>query len=221
MTKIKICGIMKEEHARAVAENKADFIGFVFAQSPRKISPSLAKTLGFIAKQNYKAIQTVGVFVNASVETMEKIADRCQLDWIQLSGEEPWIICRRLSRPVIKVIHMNRNMRTEDSLKHLEYLSKQIGDKEHIFLLDSVVTDRYGGTGLTFDWKLAQPVTERFPIILAGGLSSRNVVEALNLAKPMGIDVSTGVENAPGDKDITKIKEFIETVRNYDNQLPG
>ena len=90
MIKIKICGIKNEEQALAAAGAGADFIGLVFAQSPRQVTPAQAEKIVAVLKQKAASVETVGVFVNAHIGTVNRIAERCQLDWVQLSGDEPW-----------------------------------------------------------------------------------------------------------------------------------
>lgn len=214
MTKIKICGIQTEEHAVAVAKAGADFIGFVFAPSPRQVTQAQARKIVLALQDHNYDIRKVGVFVNTPLPTILRIADTCALDWIQLSGDEPWAFCRELKRPVIKVIRISRNYRAEDIGKHLEYSSKRLGEQQHIFMLDSNTREKYGGTGTRFNWKLAVPIARKFPVIVAGGLTPDNVTQAIETLHPWGVDVSSGVETK-GVKDLDKIHQFIENVRKY------
>jgi len=215
MTRIKICGIKEEEHAAAIAGAGVDFIGLMFAESPRQVTPARAGKIVAALKNSKAAIETVGVFVNARAGTINRIAEKCHLDWVQLSGDEPWGLCREIERPVIKVIRVSRNNRPEQVLRDLEYGNKILGKQKHMFLLDSKARDKYGGSGMKFDWKLAIPIAERFPVIVAGGLTPDNVAEAIKVISPWGVDVSTGVETK-GAKDMEKIMKFIEAVRRTD-----
>jgi phosphoribosylanthranilate isomerase len=215
MTAIKICGIKSEEHALAAAWADADFIGLVFAESPRQVTPALAEKIVAALKKERAKAKTVGVFVNTPAPTVRKIADACRLDWVQLSGDETWEYCSELSRPVIKVIRVSHEYQPESVCKHLAYGRKIMGEKKYIFLLDASVKERYGGTGMTFDWNLAKPIAEKFPVIIAGGLKPENVGRAIRLIKPWGVDVSTGVETK-GLKDVRKMVRFIEAVREAD-----
>ena len=215
MTSIKICGIKNEEDALAAAEAGADFIGLVFASSPRQVTTAQAEKIVTALKKSRAEAETVGVFVNTPAPTVRKIADICHLDWVQISGDEPWEYCVELSRPVIKVIRVSRNYQPEPVCKHLTYGRKMIGAQKHIFLLDSSTREKYGGTGMTFDWNLALPIAEQFPVIIAGGLNPENVGRAIKLIKPWGVDVSTGVETK-GIKDMKKIIKFIKAVREAD-----
>jgi phosphoribosylanthranilate isomerase len=213
MTRIKICGISTEEHALAAAKAGADFIGLVFAQSPRQVNVSQARKITRTLKENGHNVQTVGVFVNTPLATIISIAGRLHLDWVQLSGDEPPAFCRELQMPVIKVIRVSRNYHPENIIEHIAYADRLLSGQEHMFLLDSNARKKYGGTGMTFDWNLARPVAERFPIIVAGGLTPENVAEAISIIKPWGVDVSSGVEKVRGTKDIEKVRSFISSVR--------
>jgi phosphoribosylanthranilate isomerase len=215
MTHIKICGIKEEEHALAIAEAGADFIGLVFAQSPRQITPARAEKIVTALKNSKATTQVVGVFVNTPILRVNKIADSCHLDWVQLNGDEPWGYCRNLVTPLIKVIRVSRHQKPEQVCADLSYGIKILGKQKHLFLLDSNAREKYGGTGRAFDWKLAQPVAEQFSTIIAGGLTPENVAEAIRTIKPWGVDVSTGVETR-GTKDMTKVIKFIEAVRKAD-----
>jgi len=215
MTFIKICGIKNEEDALATAEAGADFIGLVFAASPRQVTPALAVKIKTALKKNKARAKSVGVFVNAPAPTVRKIADACHLDWIQLSGDESWEYGAELGRPMIKVIKFSRNEPLEAVGRQMNDGKKIMGKNKYMFLLDSSTADKYGGTGITFDWKLAKPIAERFPVIIAGGLNPGNVGRVIKLIKPWGVDVSTGVETK-GAKDMKKIIQFIEAVNEAD-----
>ncbi len=215
MIRVKICGITSEEQALAATQAGADFIGLVFAASPRQIAPSRARKIVASLRESGAAAQTVGVFVNTPVARVNKIADSCGLDWVQLSGDEPWEYCRQLARPVIKVVRISRGSGPEPVCHDLAYGQKLLGQQPHIFMLDASVASRYGGTGRTFDWDLARPIAARFPVIIAGGLRPANVAAAIEIIAPWGVDVSSGVETK-GVKDLKKIRDFIRKVRQND-----
>ena len=215
MIRIKICGIKNEEHALAAARAGADFIGLVFAQSPRQVRPARAEKIVAALKKEKARTKTVGVFVNARAGRMDRIADACRLDWVQLSGDEPWETCRELGRPVIKVVRVSRNFRASSVNEHLAYGHRLLGRQKHIFLLDANVREKYGGTGMTFSWDMARPIAARFPVIVAGGLTPENVAEAIKIIRPWGVDVSSGVETG-GVKDVEKILKFIAAAREAD-----
>jgi phosphoribosylanthranilate isomerase len=215
MTYIKICGIKSGEDALAAAEAGADFIGVVFATSPRQVTPADAEKITSSLKKNKTKAKTVGVFVNERMPTVRNITDTCRLDWVQLSGDESWEYCAELARPVIKVVKFKRNEQAEIINRQLYEGKKTMGKNRHIFLLDTATPDKYGGTGMTFDWNLAKPITEQFQVIIAGGLNPGNVGRAIKIIKPWGVDVSTGVETK-GAKDMKKVIKFIEAVREAD-----
>jgi phosphoribosylanthranilate isomerase len=212
MTHIKICGIKEEDHALELAAAGVDFIGLVFAPSPRQVTNARAKRIISALKKAEAAIETVGVFVNRPSSVVKRTAESCNLDWVQLNGDEPWEYCRELNMPIIKVIRVSRHYQPEQILADLDYGTRILGEQKHIFLLDANARDKYGGTGRKFDWNMAKLPARKFSVIVAGGLTPRNVAEAIRTISPWGVDVSTGVETK-GIKDASKIKKFIEAVR--------
>lgn len=197
MVKIKICGITNFEDAITAVKLGADFIGFVFAPSPRRITPETARA---IISQLSDEVVTVGVFTAESAGQVKGIADYCRLGWLQFHGDEPPDYCRLFSQKVIKAVRV----RDRDSLKSLtDY-------KVDAFLLDTYREDKFGGTGEVFDWKIALEAKRYGQIFLSGGLDPENVAEAIKMARPYGVDVSSGIESKPGKKDIDKMRAFIE-----------
>jgi phosphoribosylanthranilate isomerase len=215
LTHIKICGIKEEAHALELARAGIDFIGLVFAPSSRQVTKVQAKKIAATVRSVKNNTEVVGVFVNTPAPTIKKIVEICDLDRVQLSGDEPWALCRELDLPIIKVIRVSRNYKAEQICADLEYGDKLLINQKHIFLLDANARDKYGGSGMKFDWKLAVPIAKRVPVIVAGGLTPDNVKEAINLIRPWGVDVSSGVETK-GAKDMEKILKFIENVKEAD-----
>jgi len=211
VTRVKICGIRDETHALAAVEAGADFIGLVLAPSERQVSPARAREIADAVKKSSAATKVVGVFVNAPVFQINEIADFCALDVIQLSGNESWEDCREIANPVIKAIRIGRQS-PEDICAELSAASRLLARRRFVTLLDSEVEGKYGGTGESFNWGLAQEVARRFPVIIAGGLDPQNVAILIKTVSPWGVDVSTGVESN-GLKDASKIRAFIEAVR--------
>ena len=216
MTRVKICGIREEVHALAAAEAGADFIGLVFAPSQRQVTPAQAEKIATAVKQSGNDTGVVGIFVNMPAPEVNKIADSCNLDWVQLSGNESWEYCREITKPLIKVIGIGQRQSPQQICTALASGVKFLTNQTHIYLLDSQVKGKYGGTGTTFDWSLARQAAEQFPVIIAGGLTPENIARAIKIAAPWGVDVSSGVE-VDGIKHIARIRALIEAVRRADD----
>lgn len=212
MTRVKICGISDKNHALAAVEAGADFIGLVFAPSRRQVSPQKALPLVEVVRGLGSRPAVVGVFVNAAAQEVNHIADYCQLDWVQLSGDETWQYCQELKKAIIKVIHVSSGQKTDEILADIETGYQLLPEKELVCLLDSRVGGAYGGTGQVFNWQLAREVSVRFPVMIAGGLTPANVGQLVREVQPWGVDVSTGVESN-GLKDASKIRAFVKAVR--------
>jgi phosphoribosylanthranilate isomerase len=232
MTLVKICGMREPRHAITAADAGADFIGVIFAPSRRRVSvdqaQAIARALGagqatadgppldalndarwfsqwarsIEALLGRKRPLLVGVFADAEPETINSIADSCGLDLVQFSGHEAWGMCLEIARPVIKAI------RVSASASARSVLGTMRPGTAALCLLDSDVKGVLGGSGQTFDWEVARGVAAKRPIILAGGLTPENVGEAVRLAKPWAVDVSSGVET-DGLKDVAKVRAFI------------
>ncbi|MBF0294692.1 MAG: phosphoribosylanthranilate isomerase [Magnetococcales bacterium] len=201
MPRVKICGITSIEDAMAAVAAGADALGFVFhARSKRYIPPRRAmKIVGRLPP----FITSIGLFVNASREEIGKVVAECCLDAIQLHGDEAPGECRGLPGRVIKAI---RVAGPEDLLGVDRYPVSAI-------LLDAKCESHYGGTGRTFDWNLLEGLQCPLPLILAGGLDPDNVAMAVRQVRPYAVDVSSGVESAPGIKDHERMALFVRRVR--------
>ena len=201
MTKIKICGLHNIETALAACEAGADAIGFVFYEkSVRNITPAQAAA---IIKTLPPFVVTVGLFVNPSVEYVREILEVVPLSCLQFQGQETDAFCAQFNRPFIKALHVKPG----EPLPDFNAYPNARG-----FLLDTFVKGNPGGTGQAFDWTQV-PRNVNKPLMLAGGLNADNVQEAIRIAKPYAVDVSSGVESAPGVKSIEKIKQFCERVK--------
>jgi len=216
MTRVKICGIKEEAHALVAAEAGADFIGLVFAPSPRQVTLAQAERIARVVKESYPATEVVGLFVNAPATEVNTIADICHLDWVQLSGDEPWEYCLEIAKPLIKVVHVSEQQKPEEISETLAYGASILKRRKHLYLIDSFTQGKYGGTGKTFNWELARQAASQFPVIIAGGLTPENVAQAIKQVAPWGVDVSSGVE-ADGIKHPARIKAFIQAVRRADD----
>lgn len=199
--RIKICGITNKEDALAAAHLGADALGFVFATSPRKVSIESARE---IIKTLPPFVHTVGVFVDEDSQKVSSIAAQCGLDILQFHGNESVDYCSRFDRRVIKAVRLQ----SRDELKNLSrYVDVVDG-----LLLDTYVPNKPGGTGITFDWKLAVEARRYGRIILAGGLNPDNVATAVSTVRPYAVDASSGLERSAGVKDHQKMAQFIKRV---------
>ena len=201
-SKVKICGITNIDDALAAVDAGADAIGMVFYRdSKRFINPQDAEKI-IVAVGPF--VTTVGLFVNESIEVVERVQREIGLHLIQLHGDEEVAYCEQLTVPYIKAIRM-----AEDIDPELAMLGFP---RAAAFLFDAWQADQYGGTGTSFDWHRVSSIPER-PIILAGGLSVDNVVEAVTLTRPYAVDVSGGVESSPGRKDHLLMDRFIKLAK--------
>lgn len=203
MTKVKICGLSRIEDIQYCNELTPDFIGFIldFPKSKRNITFDKAKELKSILN---KDIKSVGVFVNANIDTITKYCTENIIDIIQLHGNEDvkYIneLKSRINKPITKAIRVQ-------SAEEIVQADKLPCD---YLLLDTYVSNMVGGSGLTFDWSIIPQISK--PFFLAGGLNANNVSKAIEMCNPFAVDVSSSVED--GDfKSYNKIKEFIHKVR--------
>jgi phosphoribosylanthranilate isomerase len=200
--KIKICGLTNVEDALAAVEAGADLLGFVlWEKSLRHVTVERARE---IARQLPPGTQRAGVFVDATVEQVMFSLRTCDFSALQFHGSETPSFCRQFGVMTIKAFRV----RDADSLRAIA------GYDTDAFLLDSQVEGRLGGTGETFDWSLAAAAMKfGRPVFLAGGLTPENVAAAIRTAQPYGVDVSSGVESAPGKKDHRKMRDFVAAAR--------
>lgn len=204
MVRIKICGITNIEDALAAVEAGADALGFVFYnKSPRNISPDQAAAL---IRRLPPFVQTVGLFVNEELAVVNGIADRCGLDIVQLHGDETPEYCSGVRRRLIKAFRV----KDETCLDLIN------GYDVAACLLDAWSPTAYGGTGKTFNWEIAAAAAASKRIILAGGLTPENVAAAVRAVRPYAVDVSSGVESAPGIKDPEKMRSLVRNARSAD-----
>jgi len=200
-TRIKICGICSVADAMSACNAGADSIGLVFVdQSPRKVK---ADTAIEIVSKIPPFITIVGLFVNNSRDEILQVLSRVHLDLLQFHGDEDEAFCDSFDLPYIKVIRVKKD--TDLSAFCFKYASAKG------ILLDSYKKGIAGGTGEAFDWDLI-PEDLPLPVILAGGLNPGNVAEAVKKTRPWAVDVSSGVEASPGNKDREKIEQFIGAV---------
>ena len=206
-TRIKICGITSVEDALAAARLGADAIGLVFyPPSPRYVEVEQAAE---IAAALPPFVTTVGLFVNADEQTIADVVSRVRIDLIQFHGNECKDYCGLHQRPYIKAVRMSDDV---DLDKQLNDFSQARG-----LLLDTYKAGVPGGTGEQFNWDRV-PAHVAGKIILAGGLTPENVKDAVAQVNPYAVDVSGGVESAPGKKDTEKMARFIEAVRSQESR---
>jgi phosphoribosylanthranilate isomerase len=202
--KLKICGITNLEDARYSAAAGADFLGFILhPQSPRNVEPRAIRELS----EWLSGVDTVGVFVDVNADVVNQVALDCGFSFVQLHGDESPEYCARIDAPVIKVF------RVADSTDPTA-LWNAAADYEGVadyFLFDTYSTVARGGTGQTFDWNILGGYPLGTPFFLSGGISAANVAEAVAIARPFAIDVSSSIELSPGKKDFDRLAAFVET----------
>ena len=206
MTKVKICGITNTPDAELAVEAGADFLGFVFSNSPRKVSIEDASS---IIDKVPAEVKVVALFVNEDKDSVDNVIDSLpRVDILQFHGDETIEYCNNFKDiKIIKVIRIEN----DESIKQIEDFK---GSVDYI-LLDTFSNDKYGGTGKSFDWEIAKKAKGYgIPIFLSGGLNPDNVKEAISNVSPYAVDVSSGVETSPGKKDPELIKSFIQIARN-------
>ena len=211
MTCVKICGFTNLQDALVAADAGADLIGFVFArQSPRYLEPERAGEIAAALKARRAAPRFVGVFVNESLDRVRAILDTARLDLAQLHGNETAQMVRTLSPRAFKVL---RPRDTTEAQAQLAQYRASVNGAVPAFIVDAFDAQQFGGTGLRADWEIAAQIAHEFPILLAGGLNVDNVAEAIRAVRPWGVDVSSGVERAPGVKDHDKVRRFIRAAQ--------
>ncbi len=217
MTWVKICGITSLEDALVAVDAGADAVGFVFYEkSPRYVTVEMVRE---IVKRLPEQVEKVGVFVNDSGETMEEVATEAGLTAMQVHGDLRYGLWDRVASQVknrhlylvVQAGELRRDVNSQSSTENLKAVFVDSGNAQHP-----------GGTGKTFDWAAANlgiaELAQRVPVVVAGGLTPENVAEAVSIFKPWGVDVSSGVESAPGKKDAGKVKAFVAAVRGADRE---
>jgi phosphoribosylanthranilate isomerase len=215
--RIKIEGLRDAATAVKIAQMGADAIGLVFAESPRWVSPEQARA---ITDALPPWVATVGVFVDADPVTINHVVERTRIGYVQLHGDEEPGIVPQIAARCIKTFHVHDEGWLAEARSWLEAL----GDRSNLaaILLDAYSPAAAGGTGERLNWSMvadaraAGAMKGLDPIILAGGLDSGNVGTAIDLVQPWAVDVASGVEKAPGIKDLKKVESFIRATREGD-----
>lgn len=204
-TRIKICGFTREDQLAQAAQLGVDAVGLVFyPPSPRNVSIEQAQVL---CRAVPPFVTTVGLFVDAPAEQVREVLRQVSLTLLQFHGDETPAYCQQFGLPYIKAV------RVKPGLDLLQYATDFASARG--LLLDAYVAGVPGGTGERFDWTLI-PANLPLPVVLSGGLDPENVTEAINNVRPWAVDVSSGVEQGKGNKDLAKMAAFIDGVRNAD-----
>lgn len=223
MTWVKICATTNLRDAQASVTAGANALGFIFAQSRRRIN---VETAADIIAAVPAEVEKIGVFVNETPERVAAIAERAGLTGVQLHGDEPaaqFATYRRVlgGRKIIKTLQARELLADTGGQVLQECLAKS--ESLDAILLDSGVPSQRGGTGLPFDWEAALPLVKKIkavlPVIIAGGLSADNVVQAIRLFDPWGVDVVSGVESETGRKDEAKLRGFVAAARQTESAM--
>jgi phosphoribosylanthranilate isomerase len=208
MTKIKICGIKTLTDALGAMDAGADLIGFNFyPKSLRYIDVGQCRDI-MTVMWKYGHVKYVGVFVNASVDEIRATMETCGLSLAQLHGDETVEMLEALDGKAFKAFR--------GIPENVEGFARS---ESPAFLVDASVKGVYGGSGVTADWNGAAELAKKYPLLLAGGLTPENVAEAVHRVKPWGVDVASGVESAPGEKDPSKMKAFVQAVRDGERKV--
>ncbi len=202
MMHIKICGLRTLDEALAAIDAGADYLGFNFyPSSPRYVSPEACAQIVSGLGARLDGVKTVGIFVNETPEHIRSVLNACGLDLAQLHGEEPLETFKALEWRAYKAFRGAAGQAVE------AYAAA--GPGAPAFLVDAHAPKTYGGTGQVADWPAVRALGAGYPFFLAGGLTPENVAEAVAQVRPWGVDVASGVESAPGKKDVQKMKDFV------------
>ena len=206
VTKVKICGITRLHDARTAAAGGADFLGFIqHPDSPRYVEPSVAKEI----IEWVRGPEPVGVFVNESAETVNARCAEVGFRLAQLHGHETPETCAAVEVPVIKAVSVQHDASSEQ----VHALVDPYLDVVDFVLLDTHHTSLWGGTGESFNWRVARELGGAVDLFLAGGISAANVAEAIDTMRPYAVDLSSSIEESPGVKDLDKLDAFFDAFR--------
>jgi phosphoribosylanthranilate isomerase len=210
---VKIDGLREPEHAAAAAEAGADLIGFIFAPARRRVTPLVARDCIVAARQvnRERPVVAVGVFVDAPADEIQEAVDAAGLDLAQLHGAEPTTLVEELRTPAIKVLRSEPGVSAEAMVAAID--EYRIAARAPVaFLIDGFAPGTLGGAGARADWSMAAAVCAERAVLLGGGLDPTNVEEAIRRVRPIGVDVSSGVER-DGVKDAALIASFVRAAR--------
>lgn len=209
---VKICGVVQPADLASIEGAGADAVGLNFVpSSPRRIAPSAAARL---SRAVAGRMHRVGVFADQPPDEINAVAAEVELDWVQLHGDEPASVASALHRPYLRVLRPVAGELGETERRVEMWLGTSVPPAA--FLIDAYDRRRLGGSGRTADWELARRLVLRFPsvrFVLAGGLTPHNVRRAIELVGPAAVDVASGVESRPGEKDPERLERFVQEAR--------
>ncbi len=222
MLQVKICGITQVEQGVAIAQSGATALGYIcVTQSPRYITPEAIAVITSAVEAKYPQVQHFGVFANEEIARMVAIARSTNFTTLQLHGSETLALCQLLrdaleiSGPsniqLVKALRIREASDLEEAHRYAPYVDG--------LLLDAYHPDQLGGTGKTLDWQALKSFSPSCPWFLAGGLTPDNVLSALSQVSPNGIDLSSGVERSPGDKDMEKVRRLFAQISNRNKPI--
>ncbi len=210
-TRVKVCGLTRPADASAAVAAGVDALGVVLAKSPRRVSAERAAEVLAVAPAG---VARIAVLVDVTADVANAAIHALRLDGVQFSGAEPPESVAVVTGPVVKTLHVR------SAADVMEGLRRYVGVAS-AFLLDTHVPGAAGGTGLTFDWGSVAPLPEGARFFVGGGLTPDNVGDAIRTLRPWAVDVSSGLESAPGEKDHALIEAFCEAVRRADREVYG
>ncbi len=215
MLQVKICGITKVEQGVAIAQLGATALGYIcVTKSPRYIPPEKIAPIAAAVGAKYPEVQHFGVFANEGVADMVAIAHKANLTTLQLHGDETPALCQLLrdalemsdlsNVKIVKALRIRETAELDEARRYESCIDA--------LLLDAYHPDQLGGTGETLDWQALKNFSPLYPWFLAGGLNPDNICSALSQLSPNGIDLSSGVERSPGDKDLDKVRNLFQAL---------
>lgn len=218
--KVKICGLTNLADARAAYAAGADLLGFIFyPKSPRYVAPEIVREIVQHIRADVhvhgSSVQLVGVFVNATAAEIESVLAQADLDLAQLHGDEPPQMVDALHGIAYKALRPATNQAAQAQAA-LYARQTEIGTSVGgpCWMLDAYDPGEYGGTGKKADWTVASSLANVYPgLLLAGGLTAENVAQAIEIVQPWGVDVASGVESAPGQKDHERVRQFVQAAK--------
>ena len=220
MTKLKICGLRDIDNAVVAADAGADFLGFNFVPGARRrITQERGRFLitEYRRRRGAGGPRLVGLFADQPLDEVNRVSDFCGMHMVQLCGDESPEYWAKVDRPIIKQLKVRDQGPWANAVAETQSLVEEVAEHGHVASLDRYEPGALGGTGLSFDWSIAAQIARKQQFLLSGGLSPDNVVKAITVVEPWGVDVSSGVET-DGVKDPQKIAAFAAEVSRADER---